>query len=146
MVEALQPEIQNPTLNETGYGVGLDQAAAYLAAKPDAQQLVVLSANGLGSFSYYFPGRTVPMNDFSVKDPQVAEILPDTDYVVVDFFNQKRKHIDQDLDDTQPEQSIWIQTELNSCASTRPPHSCKMSRGDRGDGQIPDAKNPGIGR
>ena len=108
VVEGLQPGIQNPTLNETGYGVGLDQAAAYLAAKPHAQELVVLSANGLGSFSYYFPGRTVPMNDFSMKDPLIAEIVPDTDYVVVDYFNQKRKHIDQDLEGAQPEKSIWI--------------------------------------
>ena len=98
LVEGLQPGIQNPTLNETGYGVGLDQAAAYLAAKPDAKDLVVLSAHGLGSFSYYFPGRTVAMNDFSMSDPQIAEIVPDTDYVVVDYYNHKRKNVDQDLD------------------------------------------------
>lgn len=108
VVEALQPGVQNPTLNETGYGVGLDQAAAYLAAKPDARDLVVLSSNGLGSFSYYFPGRTVAMNDFSMSDPEVAEIVPGTDYVVVDYYNHKRKHVNQDLDRTQPEKSIWI--------------------------------------
>ena len=98
VVEGLRPGIQNPTLNETGYGVGLDQAAAYLAAKPDAKDLVVLSAHGLGSFSYYFPGRTVAMNDFTMSDPQIAEIVPETDYVVIDYYNHKRKHVDQDLD------------------------------------------------
>ena len=107
-VEALQPGVQNPTLNENGYGVGLEQAAAYLAAKPDAKDLVVLSAHGLGSFSYYFPGRTVAMNDFSMADPEVAEIVPGTDYIVVDYFNHKRKHVDQDLDRIPPEKSIWI--------------------------------------
>ncbi len=51
LVEALQPGIQNPILNNTGYGVGLDQAAAYLAQKPGAREMGVMSANGLGSFS-----------------------------------------------------------------------------------------------
>jgi hypothetical protein len=108
VVEGLRPGIENPTLNETGYGVGLDQAAAYLAAKPDAKDLVVLSSNGLGSFSYYFPGRTVAMNDFSMSDPQVAVLVPDSDYVVVDYYNHKRKHVDEDLDRVQPEKSFWI--------------------------------------
>ncbi|HET6846020.1 MAG TPA: glycosyltransferase family 39 protein [Anaerolineales bacterium] len=108
VVEALQPGVQNPTLNDNGYGVGLDQAAAYLAAKPRAQNLVVLSAHGLGSFSYYFPGRTVAMNNFSMSDPEVAAIVPDTDYIVVDYYNHERKHVDQDLTRVQPEKSIWI--------------------------------------
>lgn len=108
VVEALRPGIQNPTLNETGYGVGLDQAAAYLAAKPDAKDLVVLSSHGLGSFSYYFPGRTVAMNDFSMSDPELAKLVPDTDYVVVDYYNHERKHLDHTLDQIQPEKSIWI--------------------------------------
>ena len=108
VVEALTPGIQNPTLNDTGYGVGLDQAAAYLASKPDARNLVVLSANGLGSFSYYFPGRTVAMNDFSMSDPEVAEIVPSTDYVVVDYYNHERKHLDRTLEQVQPEKSIWF--------------------------------------
>ena len=108
VVEGLRPGIQNPTLNETGYGVGLEKAAAYLAAKPDAKDMVVLSAHGLGSFSYYFPGRTVPMNDFSLSDPQIVEIVPDTDYVVIDYYNHQRKQVDPDLDDLRPEKSIWI--------------------------------------
>jgi len=108
LVEALQPGIQNPTLNDTGYGVGLDQAAAYLAQKPDAKYLSVLSSHGLGCFSYYFPGRTVTMNDFSMSDPQVAAIVRESDYVVVDYYNHKRKAVSQDLDGVQPEKSIWI--------------------------------------
>jgi hypothetical protein len=108
VVESLRPGIQNPTLNETGYGVGLDQAAAYLATKPDAKDLVVLAAHGLGSFSYYFPGHTVAMNDFSMSDPQIAMIVPDTDYVVVDYYNHRRKNVAQDLEDLRSEKSIWI--------------------------------------
>ena len=50
------PASRIPSLNNTGYGVGLDQAAAYLDKKPGASGLTVMSANGLGSFSYYFPG------------------------------------------------------------------------------------------
>lgn len=108
VVEALEPGIQNPTLNGTGYGIGLDRAARYLSQKPDARDLVALSANGLGSFSYYFTGTTVPMNDFVMSDPQIAEIVKGCDYVVVDYYNQKRKNLVQDLEGIQPEQTIWI--------------------------------------
>jgi hypothetical protein len=108
VVEAIQPGIQNPTLNENGYGMGLDQAARYLAAKPAAKDMVVLSSHGLGSFSYYFPGRTVAMNDFRMSDPQIGAIMPGIDYVVVDYYNHKRKGIKQDLDGAQPEKSIWL--------------------------------------
>ena len=108
IVEAAQPGIQNPTLNENGYGMGLDQAAAYLSAKPDARDLTVLSSHGVGCFSYYFPGKTVAMNDFEMSDPQIAGIVKDSQYVVVDYYNHKRKNIPQDLDSVQPEKSIWL--------------------------------------
>lgn len=108
LMEALQPGIQNPTLDGTGYGVGLDRAAAYLAAKADAKDLTVLSANGYGSFSYYFPGRTIPINNFTLSDPQIMEVLPTSQYVVVDYYNQKRSQLVSDLQGMQPEQIIWI--------------------------------------
>ncbi len=108
ILEAIQPGIQNPTLENTGYGVGLDQAAAYLAQKPDARDLTVLAANGYGCFSYYFPGHTTPINNFSLSDPQIVEVLANAQYVVVDYYNQQRINLVSDLKGIQPEHTIWI--------------------------------------
>ncbi len=108
VLEALQPGIQNPALRNTGYGVGLDEAAAYLDTKPGASGLTVMSANGLGSFSYYFSGRTVPMNDLVLSDPQVVAYLKDTQYVVMDYYNQRRRHHMTGLVGIKPEKSIWL--------------------------------------
>ena len=108
VLEALQPGIQNPTLRNTGYGVGLDQAAAYLDKKPGASGLTVMSANGLGSFSYYFSGRTVPMNELVLSDPQVVAYLKGTQYVVMDYYNQRRRQHMTGLAGIKPEKSIWL--------------------------------------
>jgi hypothetical protein len=108
IMEAIRPGIQNPTLNGTGYGVGLDQAAAYLAKKPNAGDLTVMSANGAGSFSYYFPGTTVPMNYMVMSDPELMDILSQSQYAVVDYYNQKRNDTAQDLAAVEPEKTIWI--------------------------------------
>lgn len=108
ILEAVQPGIQNPTLENTGYGVGLDQAAAYLATKPNPKDLTVLASNGYGCFSYYFPGHTTPINNFTLSDPQVVQVLADAQYVVVDYYNQKRINLVSDLEGIQPERTIWI--------------------------------------
>lgn len=108
LLEALQPGIQNPTLVATGYGVGLDQAAAYLDRKSDANQMTVMSANGYGSFSYYFAGHTVPMNDLILTDPLIVNILRGSQYAVVDYYNQRRNNLAADLDGIAPEKTIWI--------------------------------------
>lgn len=108
VMEALQPGIQNPTLDGTGYGVGLDQAAAYLSQKSDAKSLTVLSANGYGCFSYYFPGHTVPMNNLILSDPQILSILRGSQYAVVDYYNQTRSGLAAGLDGVQPEKIVWI--------------------------------------
>ena len=108
ILEALQPGIQNPTLNGTGYGVGLDQAAAYLSQKPNAKELTVMAANGYGCFSYYFPGRTVPMNYLTLSDPGLVQILESSQYAVVDYFNQRRNQIADGLEGIPPEKAIWV--------------------------------------
>jgi hypothetical protein len=108
VAESLQPGIQNPTLEGTGYGVGLDQAAAYLARKPDADNLTVMSANGYGCFSYYFPGHTVPMNNLILSDPEIVKILHSSQYAVVDYYNQRRKGLLGGLDNVSPEKTIWL--------------------------------------
>jgi hypothetical protein len=58
LVQALQSGAQDPA---AGYGEGLELAAAYLAKKPDARELIVSSHLGVGSFSYYFPGTSYPL-------------------------------------------------------------------------------------
>lgn len=108
VLEGLQPGIQNPTLETTGYGVGLDQAAAYLARKPDARELTVLSANGYGCFSYYFPGHTVPMNNLILSDPEIRAVLGSSQYVVVDYFNQDKANLVGDFASVEPETTIWV--------------------------------------
>jgi 4-amino-4-deoxy-L-arabinose transferase-like glycosyltransferase len=108
VLEALEPGIQNPTLNVTGYGVGLDQAAAYLSRKPDAAGMTVMAANGYGCFSYYFTGRTIAMNNLVLSDPQLVEILRGSQYAVVDYFNQRRNQVADGLDGISPEKTIWI--------------------------------------
>jgi hypothetical protein len=68
----------------------------------------VMSANGLGSFSYYFPGRTIAMNYLGLSDPLVLGGLKDSQYVVVDYYNQRRNRTLEDLQGVQPEQVIRI--------------------------------------
>lgn len=108
VMQALQPRIQNPTLDETGYGVGLEQAAAYLSQKTDASAMTVMAVNGYGSFSYYFPGHTIPMNNLDLSDPQIIDLLRGSQYAVVDYYNQKRIGLVTGLDGIQPEKIIWI--------------------------------------
>ena len=108
LLEAVQPGAQNPTLRNTGYGVGLDRAAAYLAQKPGAAGMTVMSANGLGSFSYYFPGRTIAMNALTLSDPLVLDGLKASQYVVVDYYNQRLNHRLADLLGLKPEKDIRL--------------------------------------
>jgi Dolichyl-phosphate-mannose-protein mannosyltransferase len=108
VVGALLPQADNPTLNGTGYGVGADQAAAYLSQKAGASQMSVLAAYGEGSFSYYFPGKTTPMNDLDLTDPVIVGILKDSQYAVVDYYNQKKIGLLTGLVGVKPEKIIWI--------------------------------------
>jgi hypothetical protein len=105
---ALLPQSQNPTLKVTGYGVGADQAADYLSEKVDAQDLTVMAAYGEGAFSYYFPGKTVPMNNLDLSDPEIVGILRGSQYAVVDYYNQKRIGLLTGLEGIKPEKIIWI--------------------------------------
>ncbi len=108
VVGALLPQEQNPTLKDTGYGVGVDQAAAYLSQKVGADKMTVLAAYGEGSFSYYFPGNTVPMNYLDLGDPVIIGILKGSQYAVVDYYNQKRLGLLTGLAGIKPEKIIWV--------------------------------------
>jgi hypothetical protein len=53
---------KNPLAAEAatyGYGEGMDQAAAYLVQKPNAENMRVYVYGGMGTFSYFFPGETL---------------------------------------------------------------------------------------
>jgi len=61
----------------------MEEAAAYLAQKPDAENLTVLVYFGR-SFSYYFPGQTLLFKPVLFEDkPQLIGELRRADYLVV---------------------------------------------------------------
>ena len=60
----------------------LDQAADYLAAKPNAENLTVMSFYDT-SFSLYFPGKTLPMWPVDIWSQRQVEFLEQSDYLVV---------------------------------------------------------------
>ncbi len=48
------------------------------------------------------------MNYLTLSDPLVVAILRDSQYVVVDYYNQKRNDQLADLQGIQPEKVIWL--------------------------------------
>ena len=65
------------------YGEKMEEAAAYLAQKPDAENLTALVYFGR-SFSYYFPGQTLLFKPVLFEDkPQLIGELRRADYLVV---------------------------------------------------------------
>jgi hypothetical protein len=65
------------------YGERMEEAAAYLAQKPDAEKLTALVYFGR-SFSYYFPGDTLLFKPVLFDDkPQLIGELKRADYLVV---------------------------------------------------------------
>lgn len=80
---------RNPLAKEAatlGYGEGLAEAAAYLAQKPDAKNIKAYVYNGMGTFSWYFPGETIVLkraNVFYGDFAAIAEELRGCDYLVL---------------------------------------------------------------
>ncbi len=71
---------------QSDYGEGFEKAALYLAQKPDAASLSVVSFRGRGPFSYFFPGHTILLNPLFVEPsgmPSLAERFIEADYLVV---------------------------------------------------------------
>lgn len=87
-----------------GYGEGLSQAADYLAEKPNAKDIQAYVYNGMGTFSFYFPGETLVLkriyfvnddlativkeirsSDYLVLYPITRTIHPETEKVLVEF-------------------------------------------------------------
>jgi 4-amino-4-deoxy-L-arabinose transferase-like glycosyltransferase len=101
-----------------GYGVGMDQAAAYLAQKPDAGQKVAYAYLGIGSFSYFYPGETRIFKKVYLANREYDSVIKDmhdSDYLVVYSAIQNREpesemflHL---IEDIQPEKIILINDE-----------------------------------
>lgn len=79
-----------PDVMLIGWGEGLDQAARYLNAKPDAEQLSVSAWYGDGPFSYYFAGEQRPIR-FNSNITNIIRWLT-TDYVVL-YANQWQRRL-----------------------------------------------------
>lgn len=75
-----------PRVMMIGWGEGLDQAARYLNAKPQAEKLRVAAWYPEGPFSYFFKGIT--LRDDLPSDPTE---LPKTDYVVLYYHQWQRQ-------------------------------------------------------
>ena len=96
------------------YGEGFEQAAAYLAQKPNAEALKVLAFRGRGPFSYFFPGETIIFNPLFIEEsgmPSMLERLAQADYLVInDAFEVRTERsalFTQALNDAQPEHDIY---------------------------------------
>lgn len=80
---------KNPFAKEAAtyaYGEGYDQAADYLAQKPDAKNIRAYVYIGMGTFSYYFPGETLVLKRPNVLFGDfvtITEELRSSDYLVM---------------------------------------------------------------
>ena len=99
----------------SNYGEGIEQAAAYLAQKPNAESLKVFAYRGRGPFSFFFPGKTIILNPLFVEEPGMSamfERLKQSDYVVITdtlgLRSARNALFVQNLNSVSPEHSIYI--------------------------------------
>jgi len=87
------------------YGERMEQAAAYLAGKPDSSQQTALVYFGR-SFSYYYPGNTLLFKPIFFDDrTQLIDELRRSDYLVMYSGMQERLPVLQEL---VPEHVIYL--------------------------------------
>ncbi|MCQ3937549.1 MAG: hypothetical protein DPW18_10955 [Chloroflexi bacterium] len=98
-----------------GYGEGYSEAADYLAQKPNAKELRAYVYNGMGTFSYYFPGETLVFKRVYLFDEsfqQIADEIRSSDYLVLyPIVRGKQPETEKVLDvlkDVTPEKVIFI--------------------------------------
>lgn len=98
-----------------GYGEGMAEAADYLAAKPNSENIQAYVYNGLGTFSFFFPGETVVLKRIFLIDDNFAEIKRDmakSDYLVlypiVRGKQPETEKILKPLESVTPEKTIYI--------------------------------------
>jgi hypothetical protein len=98
-----------------GYGEGYSEAADYLAQKPNASELRAYVYNGMGTFSYFFPGETLVFKRVHLFDEsfdQIAEETRSSDYLVLYPIVRERQPETEKilgvLEDVIPEKTIVI--------------------------------------
>jgi 4-amino-4-deoxy-L-arabinose transferase-like glycosyltransferase len=77
-----------PEVMMIGWGEGLDQAARYLNAMPEAEQLRVTTWFWNGTFSYLFKGESLPGR--FTADPSSLRLWLSSDYCVL-YINQRQR-------------------------------------------------------
>jgi len=97
-----------PDVMMIGWGEGLDQAARYLNAKPDAAKFKVQSWYPDGSFSYIFDGSTI----YDIYDINPEELGTEADYYVL-YYHQWQRQLPSSefieyFDQQVPEHIIYI--------------------------------------
>jgi hypothetical protein len=97
------------------YGEGFEQAAAYLAQKPNAEALKVFAFRARGPFSYFFPGQTIILNPLFIEEPGMVsmfERLKQADYLVINDAlgprTERTALFVQGLSGMKPEHDIYI--------------------------------------
>lgn len=109
---------KSPFANEAatlGYGEGLAQASDYLAQKPNATEIRAYVYNGMGTFSFFFPGKTLVFKRVHLIDEDFATITKDmknSDYLVLyPIVREKQPETEKilgPLRDVNPEKIIII--------------------------------------
>jgi hypothetical protein len=99
-----------PEVMAIGWGEGLDEAADYLNAKPNAHNLQVMAWYET-SFFPFFSGTAWPITSrFAITDNELDWMLS-MDYAVI-YANEWQRHLPGELmdhlADKSPEHSIWI--------------------------------------
>ncbi|MDD2922571.1 MAG: hypothetical protein PHQ36_09835, partial [Anaerolineales bacterium] len=96
-----------------GYGEGLDQAAEYIAQKPNAKELRVIAYAARGCFSYFFAGQSDLLKiGFAENSLPYIEGIQNADYLVLYPVREKNKPDDIELmrvlQNVKPERVIFI--------------------------------------
>jgi len=110
---------RNPLAKEAatlGYGEGLAEASDYLSQKPDAKNIKAYVYNGMGTFSWYFPGETIVLKRINVLNDDFVTItdeLRNSDYLVLyPITRAKHPETEKMLSEfegvLEPEKAIYI--------------------------------------
>ncbi len=98
-----------------GYGEGLSQAADYLAQKPNAKDIRAYVYNGMGTFSFFFPGETLVFKRIYLIKKEFSTITDEMRksnylvlYPVVRHQQPETEKVLGALQDVRPEKTIII--------------------------------------
>jgi Dolichyl-phosphate-mannose-protein mannosyltransferase len=98
-----------------GYGEGYSEAADYLAQKPNAREIRAYVYDGMGTFSFFFPGETLVFKRVYLVEKDFAAIaseIKSSDYLVLyPIVREKQpetEKIFEALQGVQPEKVIVI--------------------------------------